>query len=144
MVGYGSHGGELADERLKIGVSGAGFETETVLEGDGESVNEVQGCEFGKEVLLAEFRGFGVSFGDVYPDDASEVAGCEVEVGPVLGSFGVAFVGCGTSKGKSQTDHETHDCKKDGLNAELMDEFGDACYGSSPTTYEQEGKYEFW
>ena len=73
-VGGGAgEGGEVRDERLQVGVVGVGFEAESVHEGDGEGVDEVEGGEFGEEVCFPVFCVLVVAFFDVDPDVAGQI-----------------------------------------------------------------------
>lgn len=83
-----------------------------MLECDGIGSDEVQAVDFGQQVLFTEFRVLTVAFVDMNPDEASEILGCEGELGPVFAAVVVALIGCGASEAQRETNDETQDGKQ--------------------------------
>ena len=107
-VGRGAgEGGEVADEVGQVVVVAVGFEAQSVLEGDGEGVDEVQSGQFGEEIGLSVFGALRMSLRGVDPDVSGQVPGCLDQLRPVFAAFDVALVGARGAEGDSEADDET-------------------------------------
>ena len=59
-----------------------------------------------------------MAFVDVDPDEASEILGCEGELGPVFAAIIVTLIGCGASEAQCETDDKTQDGKQKLIDAD--------------------------
>ena len=78
----------MPNKTREIGIMGERFEAEFVFEGDGESEDEIYGCDLCEEIIFCVFR----ALGDVDPEVAGEVAGLHREGGPRFAAVGVTVL----------------------------------------------------
>jgi hypothetical protein len=79
---------QMPNKTREIGIMSERFEAEFVFEGDGESEDEIYGCDFCEEIIFCVFR----ALGDVNPEVAGEVTGLHRKGGPRLAAVGVTVL----------------------------------------------------
>ena len=72
------------------------------------------------------------------PVDAAQILRRQDELGPVLATLGVALVGGGAAERQPQTDNETEDGEEERIDAEGLDELGDAGEHGRPSANRDE------
>ena len=74
LVSRSSQDVEMRNQRLQVRIFSGVLESETVFEGDGEGIEQVDGAQLGEKIPLSQLLGFVVALFDVYPNQTSHVA----------------------------------------------------------------------
>lgn len=112
-----------------------------MLQRDGESDNQVQGCQFTQQVRFALFGIRIVTLFDMNPDMPGQVPRCLAELSPVFAAIDVSLVGARCPERDAQANHEAEDGKEKVRDNERMNEFRDACDESRPGSDNGQGYY---